>query len=104
MNVKEEQSGAASDRERAEDEDEDEDEGSSEGDAEGSGGAEGHSDLDSDGESEGDSVRPGEEPRRTSGHAAAAGRGEAAHTELPYVFAGDGRPGSQSSGSCPAGP
>lgn len=92
MNVEEEQSAEASDHESAEDEGED----ASEGDAEDSGGSEGHSDLDSDGESEGDSERP-EEQQRASGNVSPGGSGEAASTELPYVFAGDGRPGSQSS-------
>lgn len=100
MSVEEEQSGEASDREGAEDEGED----AGEGDAEDSSGSEGHADLDSDGESAGESERPGEEQRRASGHASPGGGEGAASTELPYVFAGDSRPGSQSSGSRPAWP
>lgn len=96
MSVEEEQSGEASDREGAEDEGED----AGEGDAEDSSGSEGHADLDSDGESAGESERPGEEQR----HASPGGGEGAASTELPYVFAGDSRPGSQSSGSRPAWP
>ncbi|ELK06562.1 Nucleolar protein 14 [Pteropus alecto] len=84
MNVEEEQSGEASDRESAEDAGED----TREDDAEDSSGSEGHSDLESDGESEGESERPGQAQQRASGHVSPGGSGEAASTELPYVFAG----------------
>ncbi|XP_024907590.1 nucleolar protein 14 isoform X2 [Pteropus alecto] len=83
MNVEEEQSGEASDRESAEDAGED----TREDDAEDSSGSEGHSDLESDGESEGESERPGQAQQRASGHVSPGGSGEAASTELPYVFA-----------------